>query len=178
MIINKTLLAKYSPLPVNYNYDEIFNYVPIAQEIWIRPLIGDDLLDELEEQVENDSISPENATLMTDGFLLQYLAYATCYEGLAFIYANFSEVGITTARTDASESISLKSLTYIESHLRRQVEFLKDSVKKWLCEHSESFPLADVCACGCGACEGKGKLNSPNKLYQLYSPRRVNTSIR
>ena len=178
-IINKELLAKYSPLPINYNFAEIMNYVPVAQQVWVRPLIGNNLMDELEQQVKDNNVSPENATLMTEGFLLQYLSYATCLEGLSFIWSHFSEVGITLAETDSSKSISLKDLTYIESNLRRQVEVLKDSVKRFICEHYASFPLADVCACGCSCCnQGIGKLNYPSPYQQLYSTYRRCTDIK
>lgn len=178
MIINKTLLAKYSPLPINYNYSEIMNYVPVAQEIWVRPILGDDLLSELEEQVENNNLSEANQALMTDGKLLQYLSYATCLEGLVFIWSHFSEVGISLGHSENSDSITLKDLTYIEGHLRRQVEFLKDSVKKYICERPQYFPLADFCACECSCCcNDNAKLNKPNPNYMIWGTNRKCTDI-
>lgn len=178
MIINEKFFKDYSPIPLNYNMKELKNYISVAQEIWVRPLIGSDFLDELEDQVKNNTITPENATLLTDGFLWQYLSFATCLEGLSFIWAHFSEVGITVADSDQSKSITMKDLTYVEANLRRQTEFLKESVKKFICEHSDSYPLADVCSCGCSSCnQGKG-LISPNPNYQLYRPYKRNTNIR
>lgn len=178
MITNKTLLAKYSPLPINYDFSEIMNYVPVAEQIWLKPIIGHDLFDEIEQQVEDNNLSDENQALMTEGFLLQYLAYATCLEGLPFIWTNFCEQGITLGESDNSKSITLKDLTYVEAHLRRQVEFLKDSVKKYICEHSDYFTSADFCACGCSCCNEKAKLNKPNPYKQLYSTKRKNTNLK
>lgn len=177
MLINKTYLAKYSPLPVNYDLTDVMIYVPVATEIWIRPLIGDELTDELDEQVTNNTLSEENATLLTEGLLWQYLAFATCYEALPICWSHFSEVGVTKGKSENSDSISLKDLTYIQEHLRKQVEFLKDSVKKWLCEHSESFPSMDCCACGCQCCEN-AQLHHPNKWLQLYGTCRPNISLK
>lgn len=178
-IINKKLISRYSPLPTNYDFSEIMNYVPIAQAIWVRPLIGDALMDELEEQVENNNLSEANQALMTEGMLLQYLSYAVCLEGLGFIWAGFSEVGITLGRSDNSDSLTLKDLTYIEGTLRRQVEVLKDFVKKYICEHYTYYPLADMCSCGCSCCqESHGKLNAPNPMNQLYTTRRKITDLK
>lgn len=178
MIINEKYFKQYSPIPVNYNMAEIKNYIPVAEKIWVKPLIGYDLFDEIEEQVKNNTVSVENATLLTDGGLWQYLCYATCYEGLAFIWAHCSEVGITLAESDNSKSITLKDLTYINEHLRRQTEFLKDSVKRFICEHYEYYPKADVCACNCSCCNNKASLTKPNPNYELFSTLRKNTNLK
>lgn len=179
MIINKKLLSQYSPLPINYDYSEIMNYVPVAEEIWIRPLIGEDLYDEIDKQVSENKISEEIQALMTDGKLLQYLSYATCLEGLPFLWTNISTVGITLGKSDNSDSVTLKDLIYVENHLRRQVEFLKDSVKRYICERPEYYPLADFCACGCSACcNDDSELNNPNKWKQIWSTPKKNTDLR
>ena len=179
MIINKKFFAEYSPIGKNYDYSEIMLYVPVATEIWLRPLIGSALLDEIEQQVKTNTVSEANATLLTEGGLWQYLCYATCYEGLPFLWTNISSVGITLGKSDNSDSITLKDLTYIQQHLRNQVEVLKDQLKKWLCEHSVSFPLVDLCKCGCSRCEdNNAKLNKPNPQAQIWSTNRKNTDLR
>ena len=179
MIINKKFFAEYSPIGKNYDYSEIMLYVPVATEIWIRPLIGSDLLDEIEKQVQENNVSETNAALLTEGKLWQYLCYATCYEGLPFLWTNISEVGITLGHSDNSDSITLKDLTYIQQHLRNQVEVLKDSVKRYICEHYLYYPLADVCACNCDCCcQSNPKLNAPNPQYQVYKPFKRNTNLR
>lgn len=179
MIINNKYLAEYSPLPVNYDFSEIRNYVPVSEKIWLIPVIGQEFYDEIEEQVENNQISEKNATLLTTGGLWQYLAFATTYEALPFIWSHISQVGITLGKSDNSDSISLKDMTLIQQHLRNQVEALKDQLIKWLDEHYESFPLYIPTNCGCScSCDGKGKLNDPNKLKTVYTPPRRCTSIR
>lgn len=179
-LINKKFFAQYSPLPIpsNYDYSEILLYEPIAIEIWIRPLLGDALVDELEYQVANNCLSEENSTLLTEGKLWQYLSYSICLEGLPFLWANISAVGITLGKSDSSESVTLKDLTYINQHLRNQVEFLKSSVKRWVCQRADSFPLLNVCDCGCSSCNQNKGLIHPNPWKQLYSTYRKNTNIR
>lgn len=178
MIINKKFLAQYCPLPINYNFDEIMLYVPVAQEIWIKPILGEEFMDELEQQVKDNQVSDENATLFTEGGLYQYLAYATCLEGLPFIWAHISEVGLTKGKSDQSDSIDLKDITYIEAHLRRQVEFLKDALIKWLDSHYEVFPLYTPINCGNCCCGSKNGLNAPRPMFEVYGPRKRCTDLR
>lgn len=179
MIINEKYLKQYSPIPLNYNLAEVKNYIGVAEKIWVRPVIGYDLFDEIQEQVDNNDISEENATLLTEGGLWQYLAFATVLEALPILWGHISEVGITKGKSENSDSLSLKDMTYIQQHIRGQVEVLKDQLKTWLCEHSDVFPSADFCACGCSICEdNKGKLNKPNPMNQLYSTKRKNVNLK
>jgi hypothetical protein len=178
MIINESYLKKYSPIPLNYNIAEVKNYIGVAEKIWIKPVIGYDLFDEIEEQVANNEVSEENATLLTEGGLWQYLSFATVLEALPIIWSHISEVGITKGKSENSESLTLKDMTYVANHIRSQVEVLKDQLKKWLCEHRDSFPKVDCCGCGCSCCHDNAKLNKPNPYKQLYSTRRLNTNLK
>ena len=179
MIINEKYMKQYSPIPLNYNMAEVKNYIPVAEKIWVKPLIGSDLFDEIDEQVANNTVSQENATLLTEGGLWQYLAFATVYEALPMIWSHISEVGVTKGKSDNSDSLDLKDMTWVTQHLRNQVEVLKDQLKKWICEHQDSFPLADVCACNCSSCcNTQAKLNHPNPQTQIYTTLRRNTRLK
>lgn len=179
MIINEKYFKQYSPIPLNFNMAEVKNYIPVAEKIWVRPLIGYELFDEIEQQVNDNQVSEEVATLLTDGGLWQYLSFATVYEALPMIWSHISEVGVTKGKSDNSDSLTLKDMTYVSQHLRNQVEVLKDQLKKWLCEHNEYFPTMDCCSCGCSCCnEMDAKLNKPNPNKELYSPRRKCTDLK
>ena len=178
MIINQTYLKKYSPIPLNFNMAEVMNYVGVAEKIWVKPLIGYELFDLIEQQVKDNQVTEEIATLLTEGGLWQYLSFAVVYEALPMLWAHISEVGITKGKSDNSDSLELKDLTLVQQHLRNQVEVLKDQLKKWLCEHNETFPTMDCCACGCSCCNQQPMLNKPNQNFEMYSTRRPCTELR
>lgn len=178
MIINESYFKKYSPIPLNYNMTEVKNYIPVAEKIWVKPLIGYALFDEIEDQVKKNEVSEANATLLTEGGLWQYLAFATVYEALPMIWSHISEVGVTKGKSDNSDSLDLKDMTYVSQHLRNQVEVLKDQLKRWICEHYTYYPLADVCACNCDCCTRTAELNYPNPQFEVYKPYKKNTNLR
>ena len=180
MIINKKFFAEYSPIGKNYDYSEIMLYVPVATEIWLRPILGDKLLNEIEEQIKTNTVSDANATLLTTGNVWQYLCYATCYEGLPFLWTNISEVGITLGHSDNSDSVSLKDMTYIQQHLRNQVEARKDFAIHWINDHIQHFPLICQCkGCDCSCCQdNNAKLNKPNPQAQIWSTNRKCTDLK
>lgn len=178
MIINEKYFKQYSPIPLNYNMAEVKNYIPVAEKIWVRPLIGYELFDEIEQQVKDNQVTEEVATLLTDGGLWQYLAFATVLEALPMIWSHISEVGVTKGKSDNSDSLELKDMTYVSQHLRNQVEVLKDQLKKWLCEHNEHFPTMDCCACECSCCQSNAKLNRPNPNFEIFGTPRKNTNLK
>lgn len=179
MLINDKYLKEYSPIPLNFDITELRNYIRVAEKIWLLPIIGEEMYEELDEQVGKNEISEENATLFVDGGLYQYLAFATVLEGLPILWANFSAVGITLGKSDNSDSITLKDLTLIQNHIRNQVEVLKDLLIKWLESHWESFPKYHSTHCGCSSCCAKrGRLNEPNPRVQLYRTYKVCNELR
>lgn len=181
MLITNKYLKQFSPIPINYNLDEVKNYIGVAELIWIRPIIGDDFYDELQEQVDDDNLSEANQTLFLEA-LYPYLAYAICLEALPFLWSDVSEKGITLGKSDNSDSVNLKDLTYIEGHLRRQTEVRKDFLIDYLSTHLSSFPKYEAYKhCGCNkngdVCCGNAKLNKPNPMYRVYSTKRLNSNL-
>ena len=63
MIINEKYLKEYSPIPLNYDLTELRNYIGVAEKIWVVPVLGQDLYDEIQSQVDENKLSDENSTL-------------------------------------------------------------------------------------------------------------------
>ena len=156
---------------MNYNLKELHNYIKLAETIWLEPIIGNDYYEELLQQVKDNTLTDENSTALVEA-IWPYLGFAVALESLPVMWAHISEVGITKGKSDNSDSLDLKDMTYFQNHLRAQVEARKDYCKKWLCERIDSFPLVDCCCCGCSCCNNNAKLNKPNPYQQLYSPPR------
>lgn len=177
-LITSKFLKDFSPIPLNFDTTEINNYTSIAEHIWIRPIVGDELYDELLEQVKDNELSDENGTLLVEA-IYPLLGFATVLEGLPFLWSRINETGITLGKSDNSDSVSLKDMVYIEKHLRSQVEVRKDYLIHWLDEHSESFPLYHPTDCNCNkCCNNKGHLHNPNPLYGVYGLNKKSTDLK
>ena len=146
-LINEAYFKTYSPIPDNYNIKDIEPYFKVAEEIWIKPLIGVPLYERLLEEVNTNNVSPENSTLLL--MLYPYLAFAITYEALPFISYHLSEVGLTVGHSDNSTAAPVSGINLISTRLRSTLETLKSNFKKWLDEHSDSYPLykPDNCSC-------------------------------
>ena len=163
VLINDEYLREYSLFPKNYDLTEIQNFIPLAEQIHIKPLVGDALYEELLDQVTNNNLTDENSTLLLELYRLE--GVAVLYEALPFCWAHLSQVGITLGKSDNSDSIANKDISYINTHLKAQMTFLKTSIKRWLEMYSDNFPLyvKDEELCG----EMKDNLNLKDILFTL-----------
>lgn len=196
-IINEEYFKQYSPIPDNYNIKEIKPFFKVAEQLWVMPLLGQALYDELLEQVCTNDVTPENSTLLL--VVYPYLSFAICYEALPFISYHFSQVGVTKGKSDNSDSVSINDVNFISTQLRSQVETMKGQLKDFLNNHKDIYPLykSDDCECSSqNVCEdcgwiadyyGSGRYdwqyfralyeanrNKPNPRLQVYTTRRIN----
>lgn len=198
-IINEEYFKQYSPIPENYNIKEIKPFFKVAEQLWVLPVLGQALYDELLEQVCANRITPENSTLLL--VIYPYLSFAICYEALPFISYHFSQVGVTKGKSDNSDSVSINDVNFISTQLRSQVETMKGQLKKFLDHHSDVYPLykpddCSTCDTVCDDCSwiadyyGSGRYdwqyfralyeanrNKPNPRLQVYTTKRINIDI-
>ena len=203
-LITEEYFKTYSPIPDNYNIKEIKPYFHVAEKLWIEPIIGMPLYEELLDEVEKNEVTPENATLLLNIYPL--LAFAITYESLPFVGYHLSQVGITKGKSEISEPVSINDVNYISTQLRNQCETMKKLLKKFLDENAEHYPLyyADnnaECNCDddCGwdwiyhyytdgtydkyqwqrsVAEHRMRKFKPNSYNQLYTTRRYNMNLK
>ena len=201
-VINEAYFKAYCPVPMNFNMEEILPFFNVAEELWLVDVLGIALYNELLEQVNNNTVTELNSTLLLKVY--PYLSFAICFEALPFIGYHFSEVGVTKGKSLNSDSVSINDMNYISSTLRNQVELLKKYLKKFLDDNADLYPLykGDGSPCDCQCQKGDEWLwryyfepgfnkydrekmlyscmlrsKAPNPYAQLYSTRRERIDI-
>ena len=129
-LIDFSYFSAYSPVPTNYNWDDIRPFVSIAEEVWVVDIVGRKLYNELLEQVQNNNLTGENSTLLLK--IYPYLSMAIVFESMPFLAYNITEKGVTKGTSDHSEPISNSELINMQNHIRTQLEVLKRMLKNFL----------------------------------------------
>ena len=145
-VLTEEYLKANAPISININLKQIKPYISIAEKIWLEPVIGLPLYEELLEQVNTNKLTEENSTLYL--MLAPYISFAVIYESAPFLMYHFSDVGVTRGKSDNSDSITINEANFISTRLRSTLETLKSNFKKWLDDHSDSYPLykPDTCS--------------------------------
>ena len=138
-LINAEYLKAYSMFPKNYDLTDVENFIPVAEQIHILPILGITLYEELLDQVTSNTLTDENSTLLLEVY--KVLGIAVLYESLPFVWSHISQVGITKGKSDNSDSLENRDLAYLNTHIKAQLDYAKQYLKNWLEEYQINFPL-------------------------------------
>ena len=163
-LFNEEYLKEYSLLPTNFNTKEVWNFIPLTEQLHIVPVIGQALYEELLDQVEKNEVTPANASLLLEIYPFEGLALMeVCMPYLAM---HITEVGITKGKSENSDSADVNDINYLTNYVRSQMEPLKTRLVDFLKEHSDLYPLykkpTNVCS-------------DQIKTWNVYGMNQINT---
>ena len=162
-LFNEEYLKEYSLLPTNFNTKEIWNFIPLTEQLHIVPVIGQALYEELLDQVEKNEVTPANASLLLEIYPFEGLALMeVCMPYLAM---HITEIGITLGKSENSESASIDHINYLTNYVRSQMEPLKSKLISFLKNNKDLYPLYKDIDCTC----------KPTKTWNVYGMNQINT---
>ena len=164
-LFNEEYLKEYSLLPLNFDVKEVWNFIPLTEQLHIVPIIGDALYKELLDQVENNEVTPANASLLLEIYPFEGLALMeVCMPYLAM---HITECGITKGKSENSDSADVNDINYLTNYVRSQMEPLKKKLVQFLNDNAELYPLykkIDTCP-------------SQIKTWNVYGMKPINTDV-
>ena len=162
-LFNEEYLKEYSLLPLNFDVKEIWNFVPLTEQLHIVPVIGQALYEELLDQVEKNEVTPANASLLLEIYPFEGLALMeVCMPYLAM---HITEVGITKGKSENSDSADVNDINYLTNYVRSQMEPLKNKLISFLKNNKDLYPLYKDTDCTC----------KPTKTWNVYGMNQINT---
>lgn len=163
--MNKEYLKEYSLLPINFNTDEIWNFIPLAEQLHIVPIIGQEMYKELLDQVENNEVTPENASLLLQIYPFEGLAIMEV--SMPYIAYHITEVGITKGSSENSDSVTTNDINYLTNYVRSQMTPCKERLIEFISQNSELYPSIKIeHKCGKQVTNGR-----------VYGFRQINTDV-
>ena len=165
-LMNKEYLAEYSLFPKNYNYDEITNFLKLAEMLHIVPVIGQALYEELLDQVNKNEVTPANASLLLK--IYPFLGAAVFEVAVPAVAIHVSEVGLTLGKSENSDSASVEHINYLTNYIKSSMVPLKQQLVDFLNEHSDLYPLYNKPTSVC---------SDQTKTWNVYGMRQINTDV-
>lgn len=168
LLISEEALKLYSPISANVDQNKVYPFVLLAQQLNLSQILGEALLEELQEQIAGESITQANKALLVK--IAPFLALQSTFLALRSLSYTITEKGTTKEKSENSESISRTELADWKMELMGMVEEAKWLLIDFLCSCRETYPLwapsTDVeCLC-------KKKDNDHSNTGLIYFPKK------
>lgn len=138
-LITEKLFKQHSPVTSNTNITEFVPYISIAQDLHIAPLLGEELMTELQEQVCTNTLTTENSDLILK--LAPALSFYAVYQALPFHWATIVNKGITIRESENSKGIDIKDLAQLRLWIKNDADVLKSQLVDFLNKCRAAYPL-------------------------------------
>jgi len=173
MLISEELLKLYSPISNNLSVNKVLPFIYLAQNYYINPVLGDALMEELQNQIDKDELTDENKSLILK--IAPALANYTTFLALRSLTYTVSEKGVVCESSDNSRTINKDELAPFIEDVKRQAEMSIDLLAKYLCKCSELYPLwRPLDANCCNKWKELTGTSNPIDKPLVYFPRKVN----
>jgi hypothetical protein len=145
--ISETKLKAIVPISNNVTITSSLTQLIIdAQEQYIKPIICEDLYEELSNEIINNSITPDNQILLD--MIAPALAWRTLFKFLPWSYAKVREQGVVNQTGNTANSVSLDDITYLRSEADHSAIVYENRLVNFLDKNKSTYPLYK-CECNC-----------------------------
>lgn len=169
----------------NVNLDDWVPYMLLIQKMYIRKILGDALLAELQTQVkaateaapdDPNPISQHNRALLIE--IAPTIAFYTIYQGLPFQWAKIQNKGLTTEESENSKAVDHNTMAKLQRKTLEDAERCAHDLIDYLCKCAANYPLwAPYKGYGCvdrgfTCCDGSEPRYGKPYDSGVYFPRR------
>lgn len=178
-LINEKLFKENSPIKDDTVIAKFVPYINIAQKMYITPILGQALVEELQTQIKEASvvpapstnpITPDNQALIMA--LAPALSFWAVYQGLPFHWAAIVNKGVTLRESENSGAVGINDIAQLRRWLRDDAQRLSSDLAKYLCSCKAKYTTwAPSSEYGCGGCGSDGKTPAPFDAG-IYIPKR------
>lgn len=172
-IINEELFKLNSPIKDDTSIGKFVPYIIMVQGMYIKPLIGIPLYEELQTQIKAASVVPPPAvnpiTPANQALILEIapaLSFYAVYQGLPFHWASLVNKGVTILESENSKGVDIDDIAQLRRWLLDDATRLMGLLRSYLGGCS-LYPLYKPDDCGCDTAAHQTPLNQG-----IYIPQR------
>lgn len=115
-------------------------FIEIAQEEYVRPLLGNELYDEIIAEKAGSGLSALNTTLVNN-YVIPMLAFYIKFEVIPDISINSTSKGLRVLVDSTSEPATDKQRADIQQKALNHAKTLRDKLIRYIEDNSTNYPL-------------------------------------
>lgn len=140
LIITENYLKQSSVLNGNVDMKIITPTIVLCQDKYIKPMLGEDLFDEILSQIGSNTVSSLNETIL-DNYVLPALVYYTMTELTPSMKYKYANIGIVTNSDTNASAPDLTEIKFLMDQWRVNAEMYAERGTRYLVDNSADYPL-------------------------------------
>lgn len=138
--LTTTYLKENTPVDTNVDEHLLKQAIKDAQELYIKDLIGSGLYDAICTQVNAETVTAANATLVQT-YIAPCLINYIMYESAEIISYQILNKGIQTRNSDNSNPADINQITAMMNRWKDKAEAYGVKLQDFLCANENDYPL-------------------------------------
>src|SRR3990172_133972 len=140
LFINPAAIKNTTYIDENIEEKYIRVAIEVAQQLWIEPIIGSGIYDQLQTQINAGTLTSLNTTLLQD-HIQPAMEYWTLYELVEPLLYKFNNKNIAKKTSDNSNPIDLDEAVHLKGKFKNIAEYKTERLRLYLIEKEVDYPL-------------------------------------
>ena len=139
LLVTNTDIKRFTALNGNVDADKFVQFVSIAQDIHIQGMLGTDLLEKIQADIDAGTLSEPYTTLVTT-YIKPCLIHAAMLEALPYLAYTIGNKGIYKHGSENAETVSKEEVDYMIERERKTYQHYKERFIDYICQNNNLFP--------------------------------------
>ena len=129
LLISIQDIQNVSSISDNIQVESLEPFLSTSQDMYIRPLVGDALMDDMLADVATGGTQYQS---LIDNYILRALAYATVFSYLPFGHMKIQKKGIVLQNSDNSQNVSVEEFSILSQRTESTMTYYLRRLKEYL----------------------------------------------
>lgn len=139
LFISEDFLTDNSVINSNTEFKQLRPTILAAQEMQIQQAIGSPMMEELEDQITNSTLTSANRTLLVD-YIQMALLYWVMSEAPLVLSYKYANKGIVKHDSDNASPATLNEINFLAQRYKSKAEWFTERITDFLCANVLDYP--------------------------------------
>jgi hypothetical protein len=131
LFINEQYIKDNSPINGNVDDKYIRSTIILCQKVYILPILGTALYNEISTQINSGNVNQDNTTLLND-YLVDVLLYYVLCEGIALFTYKIENKSVVKKNSENSSPIDSEEVAMLRDMYKDKAEYFAERTTKYL----------------------------------------------
>jgi hypothetical protein len=136
--ISELYLREHTPLNQNIDTKDIMPNIPLAQDMYIQPILGSQFYNSLLISYSAQTLNSNEEYLVS--LIKPCLAYYSAYETVPYLNYQLKNKGMQRQFGDNSADVDMASMNFLRNSLKNRAEFYAERIQNYLMFNGNLFP--------------------------------------